>query len=258
MSELLNIQKQFQEYLLHPSDVIPNFFVSTEKISAEKRLDVYLEAYQLRLVEVLETNYPILKKYLGDEKFYALCFKYLNLHPSSYRSIRWFGDRLAEFMADKKVYKKFPHLIEVAKIEWLLSEVFDEADANVFNLSDMMKIPIEKWPTLRFHFHPAIRRFNGYWNVLEMWDSYINDKPYPLPQAQSQVRFWVLWRKELVTYFCELSEIDTYTFDTAKAGKNWEQICQGLNQWMDEDQIPIYAASLLKQWIVEGMICGIN
>src|SRR3954470_15703051 len=62
------------------------------------RLGIYHDAYRLRLVEVLGKDYPVLRKYLGDESFDGAALAYLTAHPSTFRNVRWFGRRFAEFL----------------------------------------------------------------------------------------------------------------------------------------------------------------
>ena len=73
--------------------------VSSAKTSASRRLAIYYDAYRLRLLEALDSNYPILHSWMGDDEFEKLGLAYLDAHPSTHFSIRYFGHRLSEFPA---------------------------------------------------------------------------------------------------------------------------------------------------------------
>ena len=64
MNELLKIQDQFQSYLLHANDEIATSIVSTENVSIDLRLMIYQNAYRGRLLEVIESDYPVLKPWM--------------------------------------------------------------------------------------------------------------------------------------------------------------------------------------------------
>lgn len=255
MHELLKIQEQFQQYLLQES-ALPNIFIATQKVSAETRANIYHEAYQLRLLEVLAEAYPALQKYLGEKTFSKLGLAYLDLTPSTFRSIRWFGDKFPEFLATQKKYQKSPYIVELAEWEWLFSEVFDAADQEIMTLDAIAAIPPTNWPDLQFIFHPSIRRFNSYWNIAVIWEALRNDTEIPRPESSDQPTPWILWRKNLDTSFCALTKIEALALDAAMAGNSWEKICESIVDTMDAEQIPAFIAGLLKGWIIEGLISG--
>jgi len=62
-------------------------------------LRIYRHAYAARLIAALRDNFGVLPRAMGDEAFEALGRAYLQAHPSSQPSIRWFGHALADFMA---------------------------------------------------------------------------------------------------------------------------------------------------------------
>ena len=61
-------------------------------------LDIYQDAYRARLLAALRDNFSVLQRALGDDEFDALGMAYLQDHPSTEPSIRWFGHRLAAYM----------------------------------------------------------------------------------------------------------------------------------------------------------------
>ena len=100
---------------------------------AADRLAIYRNAYQVRLIDALHDTYPILHGLLGDEAWLALGRAYVTAHPSMFRSIRWYGSELADFLANSPLYGDEPILAEVALLEWTLAEVFDAKDAHALN-----------------------------------------------------------------------------------------------------------------------------
>lgn len=257
MNGLRHLQNKFQAYLLQSNSAFQNHIVTTGKVSAETRLAIYANAYRSRLIEALAANYPILQVYLGCEQFKELGQAYLSACPSSYRSIRWFGDKLAHFLCENSPYKEIPYLGELAQFEWTLTLVFDAADSKILQVEEMGSIPPDAWITMRLQAHPSIHRLNLTWNVVQIWQCISDDKTPPEPLQNPAPIHWVLWRKELMNQFCSLANDETWALDAILSGSTFSDICEGLCQWIDEEEAGLRAASLLKGWISEGLIAEV-
>lgn len=258
MSDLLNLQDKFQHYLLQGHVDFQKLIISTEKVSIETRLSIYSNAYQSRLVEALASNYPILHIYLGQEIFEKIACDYINQFPSHYRSIRWFGDQLAQFLNGHLEYKKFPYLSELAQFEWAQTLVFDAADSAILQVEEVAQIPPESWMDLRFTPHPSVHRINLSWNVVQIWQSISDDQKPDEPAQNSSIVSWVLWRRDLINRFCSLTEAESWAIDAILQKLTFGEICEGLCQWFDDQDAGVQAASLLKGWIQSGLLTEVK
>ena len=257
MNGLRQLQNKFQAYLLHSNSSFEEYVINTEKVPAEARLAIYANAYQSRLIEALAANYPVLQIYLGHEQFETLGQAYLFAYPSSYRSIRWFGDKLAGFLHENSPYKEIPYLAELAQFEWALTSVFDAADSTILQMDDMGSIPPDAWINMRLQAHPSLHRLNLTWNVVQIWQTLSDDKTPPEPIQHPVPIHWLLWRKELMNQFCSLADDEAWALDTMLSGGTFSDICEGLCQWEEEEAVGLRAASLLKGWIAEGLIAEV-
>src|SRR4030065_594600 len=111
------------------------------QVSAEERLAIYANAYRLRLLEALGTDYPGLHTVLGDDEFDAMGRAYIAAHPSPYFSLRWFGDRMSESLRTTAPYEKYPVFTEMAAFQWAQSDAFDAAHSAVASINDLAAIP---------------------------------------------------------------------------------------------------------------------
>ncbi len=256
MSKLLDVETKFQNYLLHSNPDIFNHVVGTCKVPADIRLGIYESAYRARLHEALIATYPVLQNYLGYEQFEELCFAYIDAHPSPFRSIRWFGDRLADFMQIHSPYKEFPYLSELARLEWTMALVFDAANGSVLQLEDMQNVPPEAWITMRLHIHPSVHRLSLSWNTIQIWQTITDEQAPPEPQQNPPVD-WLFWRNELMSQFASLSEDEAWAIDMVIKQSTFGELCEGLCQWIDEQSAGMHAASLLKGWITAGVIAEV-
>lgn len=257
MSELLRLQEQLQHFLLTGDAEISQAILPTKAVSTETRLSIYRNAYVLRLIESLTTNYPCLYAYLGTEAFNQLAQAYITAHPSAYRSIRWFGDVFAEFI--KKYYSNNPHLAELADFEWKMTLAFDAADATVVRIEDMAQVPAEAWANLRFTLHSSVQRINYCWNAISLWQALAHDEALPELQQNSASTAWVLWRSP--TYLIQFHSLvpeEAWALDALLQGVSFAELCEGLCQWLTPEEVGMGAASYLKGWIQRGMVAQLH
>ena len=254
MTELMYLQDQFQQFLLIGNPGISDSVVSTLSVSVDRRLAIYRDAYRLRLIESLITNFPGLYLYLGTETFEKLCSAYIDAHPSIYRSIRWYGDVLADFL--KSYYdRQYAHLTELAEFEWNMTLAFDAADDPVVQVEDMAFIPAQSWARLKFIMHQSVKRMDYFWNVIPFWQSLIHDQELPALVNNSSPTAWILWRSpDYSIQFYTLSKEEAWALDSLIHGLSFGELCEGLCQWVEVNQVGMRAASFLKGWIQKGMV----
>ena len=126
---LRELQVDMQRHLLGEESAVTAAIVDAPPLPAADRLAIYRNAYQVRLVDALHATYPVLHGLLGDEAWVEMGFAYVAAHPSVFRSIRWYGRELPQYLAAAAPYSDAPILSEVATLEWTLAEVFDAPDA---------------------------------------------------------------------------------------------------------------------------------
>ncbi len=268
MNPLQSLQSDFQSFLLRREERLLDRVTGTAKVDAQTRIAIYYDAYRLRLLEALDANYPVLHAWIGDDEFEQLGLAYLDAHPSRHFSIRYFGNRLPEFLGTEP-YRDRPYLAEMATLEWALSEAFDDADDEIMQIEDMAGIPPDAWPSLRFRFHSSVRRLNLRWNVPAVWKAVKHNidaeesgtQPMSDVQAPASGEYphsWLIWRQNLRTYFRSLPVDEAWAIDTAVVGRSFGEICGELTEWIDAQNVAVHAAGLLKRWISDGLICNIT
>ena len=288
MSALSDLQSDFQSFLLDGNERMLSRVTGTAKVGTEQRLAIYYDAYRLRLLEALTSNYPVLRAWIGDEEFEKAGIAYLATHPSRHFSIRYFGHCLPEYLAVTEPWNDKPYLTEMAFLEWALSEVFDAENGVVMSVGDMAGIPAQAWPIMRLQIHPAMRRLNLRWNVPIIWKAVnqnldaenatdscrgeTNATPasaidhhgttavadVPPPQAGEYPQSWLIWRQDLKTYFRSLSVDEAWALDATRSGECFAAICEGLCEWIDAQNVALHAAGLIKLWITDGIVSGID
>jgi hypothetical protein len=255
MSRLRELQLRFQDYLIDGASAIEDDIVSTDTALAEHRLGAYYNAYRIRLIDALAVDYSALQKYLGREAFENLGLDYLRRYPSRLPSLRWFGQRLPAYL-DKFYQADDASLVrELARYEWAQTTVFDAADsAQLVKLEDMAGVPAETWPALRFEFIAALRWLDLRWNVPQIESALDNGDPLPDVQASEFPQRWLLWRRDFKTCWRSLEVHEAWALEQAVGGANFAEICEGLLEWIDAEQVALIAAGFLKQWISDQLL----
>jgi hypothetical protein len=254
MTELVNLQSLFQSYVINGDDAAVPAFVGNASASAEERLDVYYEAYRLRLLEVLREDFPGLIALMSTDTFNAMGLRYLDKHPSYHPSVRSFGRHLTEFLTTDGIYSAWPYLAEMARFEWARGLAFDAANADVRTLDELGALPGEDWPALRVRFHPTLQRSRFAWNIGPIWRAVDAEAPLPQPAMLDKPEPWAVWRRDVTVYWRSLHEVEARAMDAFADGRDFAEVCTVLCEWLDAEAVPARMAGMLNQWVTEGLV----
>lgn len=249
---LFEIQNNLQNYLLGKQTTIQQAMTHSKHSSADERLMIYRNAHRTRLRDALVNNYPILNQYLGVHAFNIIADEYISQYPSIHRSIRWFGDCLVDFL--KNSDREYLGLCEFAQFEWSLALAFDAQDEATLTIKQIANIPAACWPKMQLIPHPSLQRMDFYWNVVSLWEKLTKNQPADLLRKQTDYTSWVVWRKDDANQFYELKKEEAWALDALINRATFEELCEGLGQWLDPSTIDFHAASLLKGWIQLGLL----
>jgi uncharacterized protein (UPF0276 family) len=115
----------------------------------ERRWAIYSSGYVARLVEALETDYPAVRRILGEGPFGSLTARYVRRFAPRSFDIGRAGDRLAMFLEEDPLSTELPFLPDLARYEWSLAEAFVAADSVPLAWSDLAASGRRAWPAPR-------------------------------------------------------------------------------------------------------------
>jgi hypothetical protein len=216
-------------------------------------LRIYSQAYTARLAGALRDNFGVLPQVLGDDAFDALALAYIEAHPSARPSVRWFGDRLAEFMATRDDLVPHPALIDLARMEWALRTAFDAADAEPLAVDDLARVPADEWPALVFAPLPSVQLLAMRWNVGPVWRALQGADAPDLPEPQALEHDLLIWRQGLETRWRALDDSAARLLRCALEGENFATLCALAADDVGSEQAPLHAASALRGWVNDGI-----
>ena len=91
MLELTGLQQAFHDHLLNMPSKIVQEVVDGGGITVDHRLNIYHNAYRVRLLENLQDAYEKTFAYLGDATFQSTALAFIEANPPQHRNLRWHG-----------------------------------------------------------------------------------------------------------------------------------------------------------------------
>jgi hypothetical protein len=251
MSPVDSLQKTFQAAVLAENLALGLF----AREGREGGFSIYANAYRARLADALRDNYPILLLALGDEMFLELALAYICDHPSKWRSIRWFGDQLADFMQQRPDRAPHPALADLASMDWALRGVFDAADQPLLRAEDLAALPPEDWPGKRFRLRATVAMVELSWNVEPIWQALSEDEEAQTPPPQESRHLLLAWRQGLDCKWRSLAPAEAAALRALNKGGTFAEICG----CVAETDVPASAtavATMLQQWIADELLAA--
>jgi hypothetical protein len=223
-------------------------------------LGIYRHAYRARLSDALADNHPVLQRALGDEAFAALAQAYIAAHPPHAPSIRWFGDRLADFMRAQSALVPHPALVDLARMEWALREAFDAPDAPALAIGELAALPPEHWARLTLRPHPSLQwltldwAIEAAWRALRAWEPERGEPEPDTPAPEAQAHTLLVWRRQLETQWRSLPEEEAQWLHAALQGEPFGALCErAAAQRADDAEAATAVALALQQWLQDGL-----
>lgn len=227
---------------------------------AAQRAGVYKTAYFVRLHDVLFDDFPKIVGWIGLDEFHALAAEYLARFPSESPSLRHLGARFPAFLADHALNERFPHLAELAALEWARIEVFDERDVMTLQATDLALLPADKWAVVRFPLIPAFRCVTLHEEILDVWLALHDGKPLVRADHASAPRIVLVWRRDFVVYHrAAFSAAEAAAVARLQEGAPFASVCECfLDGAETEDAVAARAFGALAQWIADGQLMALK
>ncbi|MGE0424034.1 MAG: putative DNA-binding domain-containing protein [Reyranellaceae bacterium] len=261
MSALGTLQAEFAAWMRgtpEPADALRARVLDTQKADRDTLLAVYRDAYALRLIEALTTDYPGLLAMAGPADFDLMARAYIAAHPSTHPSVRWFGRDVADFLARTPPFSTTPAAADMARFEWALGEAFDAADAEPLGFEQLAAAPPDAWESLRLAFVPSLRRVTLAYQAPQAFQRRDAVAPGDLEvPAEAGAVDWLIWRPAADTdaQFRSMARDEAAALDAMGAGAQFPAMCATLARHVGEpDAAAGRAAGLLRAWLEAGLI----
>ena len=257
MSDVADLQRWFQRVVTDPggaaagaaSDAARAYADGVEAVvlpsasrSAAERIGVYADMYWLRLLDVLEQDFPAVRALLGSDAFHRRMRAYLAACPSTHYSLNALGARLPAWLRQlpdgELEHRAFA--AELAELERAIQEVFDAPEAVPLEPADVEAVPPGDWAEARLELLPALRLL-AFEHPVNAWFQAFKDGrpgPVPAPVASHAMVFRHddrVWRADLTreqhAVLAALADGDTLAGALASAAAGDEAALAEVGAW---------------------------
>lgn len=230
----------------------------SKSLEPAERVAVYADMYFARLHDILADEFNATRALCGPVEFERLVRAYLREHPSRHWSLNALGRKLPEFLAGPFRIPRKAVLHDIAKVENLISIVFDAPQSSVMTTADMGKIRPDAFASARVRLIDALE--------LATFDHRANDLVKALrsgetPKSLARARTWtVVWRKEWTVWRKDVDEPMFHVLAALKAGKPvQEAIVAGAARFTGSpEKLQAQIATAFGEWISDGLIASIE
>jgi hypothetical protein len=151
-AERVTPETQFAAGLLDPARPVP----SHVKGRAPRRYAVYRNNVTVGLVRAMETNFPAVRRLLGEAYFGGLARSFVQAHPPASPLLFRYGEGFDAFLEQQPDLRAYPYLADVARLEQLCRRAYHAADATPLAPDVLASLAADELMACRFKPHPAM------------------------------------------------------------------------------------------------------
>jgi hypothetical protein len=242
-------QRSFQVWLVDASEDAAHRLGE----NATAGLAVYQNNYRGQLIECLETSFPQVHTWLGDEVFVQTAITHINRLPPHYWTLDAyacdFGDTLV------KLYPDNPDLHELAWIENALAEAFVAADAEPLAIDTLATID---WDAARLHLTPSLRHHNATTNADDIWSALSQSQTPPEGEMLAEPGGLIVWRRQFTSCLKRVDTLEYAALLSIQQDGRFTTLCDILVECLGEQAGVAKAGVLLAGWLGGELIVGVD
>jgi hypothetical protein len=233
-----------------PADEALRIVLPSETLTATERVGIYRGMYLARLGEALESDYPGLLHYLGEDDFYALVAKYLDAYPSRSYTLNRLGDHLPEFIAKQPDLAKRDFLFDLARLELALTQVFDAPESPVLKQEEISAVPPDSWDRVVLKPIEALRLISFQYPVSEYLGGVDQENPFPVIRRRQT--YTVAYRRD---FFLHRSNLKRPTFEMLSALASGMSVGAAIEQYRPSQK---RLFEWFRDWTSEGFFQSLS
>ncbi|WP_045225943.1 HvfC/BufC N-terminal domain-containing protein [Methyloterricola oryzae] len=169
MPKLHDLQRDFARSVLRGEN-FPSEWLRANGIPSAKRLAIYRNNSILGLTEALRDGFPVVNRLVGEAFFDAMARRYVCLNPPRSPRLFEYGTGFPAFLANYHPARSLPYLADVAKLEWLRQEAFQEGHEEGLKISALDAVPPQSQGGVRLEMQPSARLMVSDYPVLRIWE----------------------------------------------------------------------------------------
>lgn len=251
---LKTLQSEFQSLLLKPECLAADWVSeSVQGMSSQARLNIYHNAYRLRLVDVLFDTFEHTSIYLGDDWFRQLATHYVETHTSTHTNIGDYGKYFPRFIAQK--HASDLEIYELAEMDWVLRRAFDGQDSESMNVAELQSLAENQENNeLSLQAVPTACIITQRYNSLDIWQALDRDARPPQAKNLNNPLDVLVWRKGHSPHFRSLSPLEKTAIDCLLRGATINEIGKDLEEHHSGHDMAEAFGVMLRRWMEDELI----
>jgi hypothetical protein len=255
-------------------DELEKVITRSKALTAAERVAIYANAYHSRLLECLGEVFPMLKSTLGDEAFDGLAFGYLQHYPSRSYTLNELGRHFPIYLQETRpapdtsetgLMEDWPDfLIDLARLEWAIYEVFDGPGVEgvaLLSAEKLSGISPEQWAQMKLVPVVCLQVLKTRFPVNDYFSALRRAKPeesVPIPQAKES--FVALTRRAWIVRRYPLTKTQFELLQALKTGMSIGQAVESIvpPSQVDLNQLAADLQTWFRTWTAEGFFQSVG
>ncbi len=140
---------------INPKITLP-YIKDTKKeiFKPSERINIHINTYLSNLLKVVTNDFPVTAAVIGSFEFNKLAKKYVIENPSKSWDLNIYSVKFAEFL---KMKNQQPNILDIAKFESSIVEVFWSKEEEIFSISDAIKLNEDTLGRMKFNFRKQVK-----------------------------------------------------------------------------------------------------
>lgn len=221
--------------------------------SAAAGLTVYQNNYRTQLVGCLQTSFPQLRAWLGDELFLKAAIAHIDSHPPHAWTLDAYGVDFGDTL--KSIFPHNPDVHELAWIEWALSESFVAADAPHVSGETWHEVD---WDRARLTLSPSLRQCPMSTNANDIWSALEDGVAAPESEMLEVPGGLIVWRSGFTCRIRSIDSVEHAALLSLRDDARFGALCDAMVEHLGEEAGIAKAGAFLADWIAGGIVVGVR
>lgn len=188
-----------------PPERVAEVILPSRTLDPVERLGIYHGMYLLRMEEALASDYPGLKHFLGERRFFDLVRGYVQEHPSRSFSLNRLGDRFPDYVLRAPGLRRRAFCHDLARLELAISQVFDAPQTPPLAAEAIEAVPPDAWENVRLQPVAALALLAFRYPVGAYLDSVSDERGHTHPPLRRRDTWVAVYRRDYTVWRQELS-----------------------------------------------------
>lgn len=216
-----------------------------------RRLEIYADAYFLRLSDNLASDFPSLRAALDEDAFRRLCADFLSRHPSRSPVAGLVGKPLPAFLKGQAAVQRAPWLTDAAALDWAVLEALQSDRSAPLDAQALGAVPGDAWPRVRLHLDATVRLLDVAWPVERAWTARLEGRRAARPLMPVPGTL-LIWRDEDWARVRRLPPLEALALRSLQKGEPLGQALRRVAAAGGADTSPWLAS-----WARDGVLKGV-